>query len=356
MSYGFPPPGAPAAGTPAPAGRPAHHLGRGTADAPAKSSPTLGTAHKPGIVPLRPLRLGDMFEAAFRLIRSNPGATAGAAVLVSAVAMLLPLVALLPLRGLGDRLVGDLQTSGTTREDALLLISTLFGTLSGSVLQWFGLIFVTGIVALVSSAALLGRRTTLAEGWARTRGARWRLLGLALLLAAMMAAPILAWLVGTVLAVALLPGWVAAVLSVVGLLPLIAVLVYLWTRVTYLAPSVLMVERLGILASIARGHRLTRGNFWRTFGIRLLTVMVTGFAAQMLSMPFAVVAQVATFVLDDSLALVVMMVANALSTVVASAFVTPFTAAVATLQYVDLRMRHEAYDVELMDEVGMTAW
>src|SRR3954453_3725868 len=52
----------------------------------------LGAAHKPGAMPLRPLGLGDMFDAAFRIIRFNPKATVGSAVLVAAVAWLLPVV------------------------------------------------------------------------------------------------------------------------------------------------------------------------------------------------------------------------------------------------------------------------
>ena len=50
-------------------------------------------AHKPGAIPLRPLVLSDIFDGAFRIIRYNPRATIGAAVLVSAVAMVVPIVA-----------------------------------------------------------------------------------------------------------------------------------------------------------------------------------------------------------------------------------------------------------------------
>src|SRR3982751_4858807 len=47
----------------------------------------LGAAHKPGAMPLRPLGLGDMYDAGFRIIRFNPKATVGSAVLVTAAAM-----------------------------------------------------------------------------------------------------------------------------------------------------------------------------------------------------------------------------------------------------------------------------
>ena len=52
----------------------------------------LGAAHKPGAMPLRPLSLGDMYDAAFRIIRFNPKATVGSAVLVAAVTMAIPIV------------------------------------------------------------------------------------------------------------------------------------------------------------------------------------------------------------------------------------------------------------------------
>ena len=48
-------------------------------------------------------------------------------------------------------------------------------------------------------------------------------------------------------------------------------------------------------------------------------------------------------------------VLSALGSVVAAAFVAPFTAAVTSLQYLDQRMRKEAYDVELMTQAGITA-
>ena len=39
---------------------------------------------------------------------------------------------------------------------------------------------------------------------------------------------------------------------------------------------------------------------------------------------------------------------------ITAAFVAPFTTSVATLQYVDLRMRKEAFDVVLMQRAGIT--
>ncbi len=87
----YPPPGHRdhPAGPPPPGAGPPH-----PGAAPGWTPPTgmLGAAHKPGAMPLRPLGLGDIYDAAFRIIRFNPKATVGSAVLVAAVAMALPLL------------------------------------------------------------------------------------------------------------------------------------------------------------------------------------------------------------------------------------------------------------------------
>ena len=52
---------------------------------------------------------------------------------------------------------------------------------------------------------------------------------------------------------------------------LIAVLIYLGTMLTF-APPLIVLERLGIFAAIARSFKLVKKDFWRVFGIRLLAV------------------------------------------------------------------------------------
>ena len=47
-------------------------------------------------------------------------------------------------------------------------------------------------------------------------------------------------------------------------------------------------------------------------------------------------------------------ITQAVSSILSSAFVAPFTAAVTALLYIDQRMRKEAYDVELMRQAGLS--
>jgi hypothetical protein len=316
----------------------------------------LGAAHKPGAVALRPLGLGDIYDAAFRIIRFNPKATVGSSVLVAAVAMLIPVLVTAVVTATLDLSAFDDSSAEVDTGTAVGLISSIGALGVGSVLGALGTILVTGMIAHVTAAAAVGRRLTLGEAWAATRGKRWRLIGLALTLALLFTV-----LVGVYVAL-----WVAvAVASDGSAVPLVvwgvvsiplflSGLVWFWVRIYYLPVPALMLEDVGVLGAIGRGYRLTRSQFWRTFGIALLTVLITGVASSVLSFPISLVGNVAGALVGAQYAVLALVVTQAVSQVVSSAFVTPFTTAVTSLQYLDQRMRKEGYDIELMRQAGIT--
>lgn len=315
----------------------------------------LGAAHKPGALPLRPLTLGDMYDAAFRIIRFNPKATVGSAVLVAAVAMVVPVLVTAVFTAAVDISL-DRTDPSMSNADAVAYAGSFGSLLIGSVLQGIGVILVTGMVAHVTAAAAIGRRLSLGEAWSATRGKRWRLIGLSLLLALLGALIVTAYVVGWVLVVALLPVWAVVVWGVVTVPAFVAFLCWFWIRVYYLPVPPLMLEPVGVTGAIGRGFRLTRSQFWRTFGIALLTLLIGSIAGGMLAAPFTIGAQLIPLVMVGSrYAVLVLVGLSALGSVVQTAFVTPFTAAVTSLQYLDQRMRKEAYDVELIARAGITA-
>jgi uncharacterized membrane protein YhaH (DUF805 family) len=106
---------------------------------------------------------------------------------------------------------------------------------------------------------------------------------------------------------------------------------------------------------VRRGFALTRRQFWRTFGIALLTIVVAGIAANFLGIPITIAGEVTALAVPPRYALLVIVVTQAVTQVLTAAFTTPFTSAVTSLQYIDQRMRKEAYDVELMQQAGITA-
>ena len=319
-------------------------------------------AHKPGAIPLRPLGLGDIYDAAFKIIRFNPRATVGSAVLVTAVAMMIPVLVTGIMTLLLD-VSGNVTLDGTgsttttgdaTAADITEFIASYGSLIVGSILQSFGLIFVTGMVAHVTMAAAIGRRLSLGEAWAATKGKRWSLVGLAFLLgtAATVGVAIMAGVI--VVLILLAPTWLAVLGSIALVLATIVALVFFWVRLAYLAVPPLMLEQVGVFGAIGRAWTLSARQFWRTFGIALLTAVITQIAGSIIGVPFSIVGLIGTVATDNvELQLMAMVVTNALSAVVASAFVAPFTSSVASLQYVDQRIRKEGFDVELMTRAGI---
>ena len=334
-----------------------------SSSAPFHQEPHLGAAHKPGAIPLRPLSLGDMYDAAFKIIRFNPRATVGSAVLVAAVAMAIPVLVTAALGMTMDlSMTGDL-TGASDPSDPLApstsdlagLAGVLGSLVLGSVLQGLGLILVAGMIAHVVAAATVGRKLSLGEAWAATRGKRWRLVGLTLLLALATTLIIslyaLTW-VGVGFAA---DSWQLPVLyGVVSIPAFLAFLVWFWVRLYYLPVPALMLEDVSIFGALGRGYHLTRAAFWRTFGIALLTFVIAQIAGSMLAAPVSIISQgLLLGGVPGEAGVFLLIVGQALASVITAAFVAPFTTSVATLQYVDLRMRKEAFDVDLMQRAGI---
>ncbi len=308
-------------------------------------------AHKPGAIPLRPLRLGDLFDGAFRIIRYNPQATIGVAVLVAAVATLVPALFTLVT---GD--TGGLQPQGpdgTITHDQLVgMVGAFAGILIGAQLRSIGLLYVSGMVAHVTSAAAVGRTLTIGEAWGATRGKRWRLLGMAFLLGLTTVVAI-AVAAGVVVLLALNASIGVTILAGVVLAPALLVFYLVFSvRVRLLAVPALMLEPVGVVGAIGRAVRLSSRQFWRLLGLLLLTGLVVAFAGSILGAPFNIAGQL-LLTGNNSHGLQAYVLLTSIGSVITSAVLQPFTAAISALLYLDQRIRKEAYDVELLSRAGV---
>jgi len=314
-----------------------------------------GAAHKPCAIPLRPLTLGDIYDAAFKIIRFNPKATVGAAVLVAGVAMAIPVVLTAILTFALDMSI-DPEATDFSQRDAIGMASSLGSFGLGAVLQSLGLILVTGMIARVVAGAAVGRRMTLGEAWAATAGKRWRLIGLALLLGFVTTLILAVYIGAWALVILASPsGWVIAGWAAVSVPAFLIFMPWFWIRFYYLPVPALMLEPIGVIEAIRRGYSLSSRAFWRTFGIAVLTLIVAQIASSMLAMPFSFLGQVGMMAgATTQYFLLIFMLTQAVSTVITTAFVAPFTGSVTALQYLDLRIRKEAFDVELMNRAGIT--
>lgn len=344
----FPAPGAPAAPEPAWATYPT------TGPGP-RSGLALGAAHKPGAFALRPLGLGDMYDGAFRIIRFNPKATVGAAVMVTAVAMIVPVVVTTVLTftvGLAIDASGELESDLSVGE-ALGLLAAYGSLVLAYFLSFVGIALVTGMVVHVTRAAAVGRRLDLAEAWAATHGKRWRLIGLVLLSIAGYLTLVLVYVVLWILLVAVGSGpWLLVLWGVLTVPAFLAVCVWLWVKGYYLAVPILMLEDVGVFGAIARAWSLTTKHFWRTFGIALLTAIIGAIGGSMLATPFTFAGQIGVVLAPEYSALLLVLT-QAIGLVIQNAFSAPFLSSVTSMQYLDLRIRKEALDVELLREAGI---
>lgn len=358
----FPPPGTPPAypapgqgsTPPGPSGPPQPYRPLPSPDG--RGTPYLsGAAHKPGAVPLRPLGLSDLYDAAFRIIRFNPTATVGAAVVVASISMALPLLVTAIFTGTSNLAIdagGDGPLGGA---DVVAVLGSAGSFVIGTLLSWLGTLLVTGLIVHVTMAAALGRRLSLGEAWAATHGTRLKLVLMALTVLVAYVVPLLVYL-GLWVAVVLAGGTAAIVVWGVVTVPAFGCfMAWWWIRVVYLGVPALVVERAGVFAALRRSFVLSRRQFWRTFGIALLTLILTAIASQVLTTPISLVFGVVLTGLGPEYTVLGLVVTQALTVVIAAAFVTPFTAAVTSLQYLDQRMRKEAFDVELMQRAGVTA-
>jgi hypothetical protein len=336
-----PPPGAPA-GTwsAAPYGGPP----------PAQPAQWQLPVYQPGVVPLRPLTLGDMFGGALKTIRRNPRATVGMAMLVTFAFMLTPIAATIVL-GAADVLPSmDLfdpeSTSTTTNAGSMLstLVSAVFSLLAG--------IVVTGLMVRTVEQAVVGRSLTAGEAWQRSKGRLLPLLGLTLVvslgLTLVIGVPIG---VGILVAMAVDTA-LGVMLAVVGGVLGVVAAAFLYTRFLLLAAPVLVLEERGVFASLARAGQLARHDFWRLLGIYLLASLVVGLIGQVIAIPFAIFGVVGVVVLPESWKFAAMMLSSHVSTVLTGGLLGPFTAGVLALQYLDQRFRKEGLDIELLEQTA----
>ncbi len=289
--------------------------------------------HRPGIIPLAPLTLSDVFGGALTTMRRNPEATLGMAVLVLGVVLVPSLLLSLGLQTLTALTPEDVQVIG------LLLPSLLSGLAS---------LALSGFVIYVVSEAALGDKVGLAQTWRQVRGRLLALIGVTLLTAilVLLAALPALLLVGVGAAVG---GFGGGAIAVVGFVAMLALLIWVGVRLM-LSPAPVVLERAGPIDGIRRSWALTRGSqWWRIFGIYLLAAIVTQISAAAVSAPlqFLILAVVDTASPDPAILTTMLVLVQHLSQFVIGAIVTPFTAGVLALLYLDQRIRREGLDLSM---------
>jgi hypothetical protein len=295
---------------------------------------------RPGIVPLRPLGVGELLDGAFAAIRRYPRPTLGLAACVMLIVTVVQVaVEWYLLSGIQPPSAGARLSDATdylSRVGTVSVVSLLVSALATLLL--------TGMVIAVIGEAVLGRPVSASDAWQRLRPLFWRLIGVSFL-------TFLIWIA------AALPGIVLAIvggvggstaLVVVGFILAIIGVIYVWPLFS-LAPAALVLERQPVTRALGRSRELVRHSWWRMFGILLLAAVIAGIVNGIISLPFGLAGGGLTSIGGRTSGVHFTQLAiSGIGGLVASTVSRPFTAGVAALLYIDRRMRAEALDLTLV--------
>ncbi len=309
---------------------------------------------KPGIIPLRPLGVGEILDGAIAAMRRHWRVMLGLSAVVAALTQVLSV----PLKWalLHDALDTSISTSSTGDPEGDLTVLAGAITSGGieALITAIAVLVLSGILIAAVSRAVLGQPITAREAWDRARPRIPALLGVTGLVVLIVLGLTLACLgPGVLLAVAGAPTALVALAFVAGVPVLVVTVVYLYTALA-LAPAVVVLERAPVVASLRRSRALVKGSWWRTFGILLLVNVIAQVLAGILLTPFQLLSFFVAFLSGDDANIYAIgpLLVTALGTILAATVTWPFTAVATALLYVDRRMRREALDLELARAAG----
>ncbi|MFD8495655.1 hypothetical protein [Amycolatopsis sp. NPDC059657] len=286
---------------------------------------------KPGVVPLRPLNLGEILDGAITIIRRYPGQVLGVSAVVAVISAALNF-------GLGFLLADNLTEieplgpAATDQQRVDQMWSILGPTIGSLVLVLLITLLMhavlQGYLTTVAGKAVLGRPVSAKEAISEVGPRIPQLIVVGLLYGLMCAVGVLLCFVGV-------------------LVP--------WTFFA-LASAALILERSTIMESLRRSGRLVSKAFWRVLGFLLVAFLISWVLSFIIQLPFDLGAGGTLGRLFGMSAphipTTTDLIIQAAGAVVVETLITPFSALVTVLIYVDLRMRQEGMDIDLARAAG----
>ena len=308
---------------------------------------TAWTVAQPGIIPLRPLTVGELFNGAFQAVRVNPQTMFGFAFAIMAVV------------GLVEAFFASSSTSSLTRalssgdtEDLVYSLGNSMGSLVTSGLTMLATAFLSGMLALTVWDAVLGRKSSPADAWHRF-SPRF----VPVLLATLLIGIIEFVLIVLVLLVFMIPFFLVVVnaasarsydsasasiggaFAIIFLMVVALIVVGCFFTVKFaFTSSAVVLEGLGPVDALKRSWALSKGSFWRILGRIWLIGIVTGLISGVLGAVVGAILGVGAAA-ADSVGLLVAF--SAFLSALLSAVVIPVQSSFYTLMYLDERMRKE---------------
>jgi hypothetical protein len=267
-------------------------------------------------IPLRPLGIGELLDGTFSTIRRNPRATVGLAAVLVTLQQVISLAV-------------DLGTSGLPTQvgfgDDTASIQDLiggFGGISGALVSAVIGAVLTGMLVVVVSEDVLGRRVGAADVWRRIRPRLWPLL---------------------------LAAAIAGIVPYIGLVFLLVPGLILWALWALTTPA-LVLEGLGPFAALRRSAQLAWPALTRVWSVRALSVLMGLLIQALIALPFGLIGVLIVVASDSepgTAATIAILAVEVLGGILAGMVTAPFLAGVLALLYIDRRMRAEGLDFVL---------
>ncbi|QWW20305.1 hypothetical protein I6B53_04225 [Schaalia sp. 19OD2882] len=317
------------------------------------------SAPRPGIIPLRPLGLAELFEGTFRAVRANPSVMFGFSMavmaLVALVAGILQFFAWDYVFALAEQDLMTANAEDQLTQTAAAISGMIFSTLFSSGLIALSTTILTGILAITVHDAVLGRKASVGDAWRAVAPRVLPLLGVSILISLIQIVVLLVvgapvglgvWAIVGSNPEELSPGAIVGVVLLVLLaFLLIALAVVALSVKLVFAPLSVVLEHQGPIAALGRSWKLTKGAFWRTLGRYWLMGMVLSFASGLLGGFAGAIASL--FVILGSPA--VGQAATMFLSTLLSGIVLPLSGAFVTLMFIDERMRSEGIAAQLAE-------
>ncbi|WP_143340426.1 hypothetical protein [Demequina sp. NBRC 110057] len=328
----------PAAAPPSAAAAPSGHA------VPAQGAPTY-RSWQPGILPLKPLSFGDFLAVPFRAIRFNRAVMLGAPLLFTLVSAVLTVVTMwVAFNDAGLFGWSATPTVSTLGGESIALIVIAVASLLLADL------FSSSIIAPGVARAVLGERIGIAVAWRQVRRRLGSLVLLYLLtfavvcvVGAVALSPLLLLIGadGGVVALAVLLTIVACLASVPVFVAIVAL--------QGIARALIVLEDVGIGAGLRRAFGLVKGRLWWTILIVFVAGVLINIVAAVVQQVGQIGALAASFLAPQAEVVVgiAYFLAIGLSYAVSALVTYSYLGSVYALLYIDLRMRHEGFDIDL---------
>jgi hypothetical protein len=272
-----------------------------------------------GTLDLRPLSIGELLDRTFSLYRRNFLLFVGISAIphLFVLAVKLAQVAVMPVATRVNTLprAPEFQAASPGISGNLAAYAAI--AMLGLVVYLAALLFAQGGTVFAVSELYLGRQTTIGQSFSRAKGE-----------------------VGTLLGVLILNGLVTIVCFLLLIIPGI----YMMCRLCVAVPAALL-ENLGPRESLERSFSLTKDNAGRAFLIYFLYFVILYAAVALVAIPFGIGI---VFSQNDPAMLRTWSALSEVGSFLAQVLITPVLTIGLSIFYFDLRVRKEAFDIQMM--------